>query len=245
MANSIIVWDLETVPDLKGFAAANDLASKSDDEIRSVIGDKFLKHPFHSIICIGALIASRENGCWKVSALGAPHVGERSEEQLIQAFVDRIAQLSPQLITFNGNGFDLPVLRYRAMVNGVSAPGLANRSYFNRYTEDALDLCDVLSSFSAQGRATLHEICRVMGLEGKPDGIQGKDVARYFAEGRIKEIADYCESDLVNTYRLWLRYERFRGRLTEPEFASSEADLGNFIQAHIDTKGHLAPLLAS
>jgi 3'-5' exonuclease len=54
---------------------------------------------------------------------------------------------NPQLVTFNGNGFDLPVLRYRAMIHAISAPGLAERSYFNRHTEDALDLCDALSSF--------------------------------------------------------------------------------------------------
>jgi predicted PolB exonuclease-like 3'-5' exonuclease len=49
-------------------------------------------------------------------------------------------------VTFNGNSFDLPVLRYRAMIHGVPAPGLAARSYFYRYTEDAVDLCDILSS---------------------------------------------------------------------------------------------------
>ena len=65
----------------------------------------------------------------------------RAEKELIQAFVDRIDQLKPRLVTFNGSSFDLPVLRYRAMVNRVSAPGLAKRNYFNRYTDDAIDLC--------------------------------------------------------------------------------------------------------
>ena len=85
----------------------------------------------------------------------------------------------------------LPVLRYRAMVNGVSAPGLASRLYFNRYTEDAVDLCDVLSSFSSQGKATLHELCRVMGLPGKPSGIHGAEVEKFYKEGKIREIADF------------------------------------------------------
>jgi 3'-5' exonuclease len=93
---------------------------------------------------------------------------------------------------FNGNSFDLPVLRYRAMVHGVSAPGLSARPYFHRYTEDAVDLCDVFSSFSPQGKATLHEISRVMGLPGKPKGFDGSEVERYFREGKIKEIAEYC-----------------------------------------------------
>jgi predicted PolB exonuclease-like 3'-5' exonuclease len=109
-----------------------------------------------------ALVAHQENDSWRVDVLGAPSVAKRSEKELISSFVDRIAELKPQLVTFNGSSFDLPVLRYRAMVNGVSAPGLASRAYFNRYTEDAVDLCDVLSSFSPQGKATLHEMSRVM-----------------------------------------------------------------------------------
>src|SRR5580693_2413158 len=99
-----------------------------------------------------------------VDALGAPHVGDRSERELIAAFVDRIAELNPQLVTFNGSSFDLPVLRYRAMVHKVPAIGLSARPYFKRYSDDAIDLCDVLSSFSAGAKCTLHELCRVMGL---------------------------------------------------------------------------------
>ena len=103
MKPSVIVWDLETVPDLGGFAAANDLVGKSDAEVREAIGDKFPKHIYHSIICIGALIAHWELDHWAVDAIGAPNVGERSEKQLIAAFCDQIAELSPQLVTFNGN----------------------------------------------------------------------------------------------------------------------------------------------
>ena len=80
MKPSIIVWDLETVPDLAGFAAANDLVGKSDVEVREAIGDKFPKHIYHSIVCIGALIAHWEQDHWAVDAVGAPHVGERTEK---------------------------------------------------------------------------------------------------------------------------------------------------------------------
>jgi 3'-5' exonuclease len=226
---SIIVWDIETVPDMKGFAAANGQDGKGDDEVRAAMGDKFPKHIYHSIICIGALVAHHEDGHWTVAALGAPHVGERSEKALISAFVDRIAELSPQLVTFNGSSFDLPVLRYRAMVHGVAAPGLSSRPYFNRYTEDAVDLCDVLSSYNSQGKVTLHELCRVMGLPGKPDGISGGEVEKFYLDGRIREIAEYCESDVVNTYRVWPRHELFRGRLSVSGFTASEANLVDFM----------------
>jgi predicted PolB exonuclease-like 3'-5' exonuclease len=99
------------------------------------------------------------------------------------------------------------------MVHAIPAPGLSARPYFKRSSEDAIDLCDVLSSFSAQAKATLHELCRVMGLSGKPNGMDGAEVDRYHREGRIWEIAEYCESDVLNTYRVWLRYELFRAAL--------------------------------
>jgi 3'-5' exonuclease len=245
MGPNIIVWDIETVPDLQAFAAAKGLVGKTNEEVRAELGDKFPKHIYHSIVCIGALLAHREADRWVVDAVGAPHRGERSEKELIAAFVGRIGELMPQLVTFNGNSFDLPVLRYRALINNVAAPGLSIRPYFNRYTEDALDLCDALSSFNSQGRATLHELCRVMGLPGKPDGIDGSEVERYYREGRIKEIADYCETDIVNTYRVWLRYELFRGKLTETEINASEANLMDYIKAHSGTKPHLTELCGS
>jgi 3'-5' exonuclease len=242
MNDSVIIWDIETIPDLQGFAAANYLVGKTDAEIREAMGDKFPKHIYHSIACIGALIAHCKDGGWTIDAVGAPHIGERSEKELVQSFVDQIADLKPQLVTFNGNSFDLPVLRYRAMVHGVAAPGLSARPYFNRYTDDAVDLCDVLSSFSSQAKATLHEICKVMGLSGKPTAIDGGEVARYCQEGRIKEVADYCETDIVNTYRVWLRYELFRGRLTNAAFVASETNLDEFIRLRGNTKPHLVDL---
>ena len=71
MRASVIVWDLETVPDLGGFAAANDLVGKSDVEVREALGDKFPKHIYHSIVCIGALIGGLR--LWTVGRENARH----------------------------------------------------------------------------------------------------------------------------------------------------------------------------
>jgi hypothetical protein len=80
MKPSVIVWDLETVPDLGGFAAANDLVGKSDVEVREAIGDKFPKHIYHSIVCIGALIAHREPDHWSVDAVGELPLGTGAQQ---------------------------------------------------------------------------------------------------------------------------------------------------------------------
>jgi 3'-5' exonuclease len=207
---SLIVFDLETVPDLAAAARIHCPDGGTEEQAREALGDQFPKLPFHKIACIGALIAERQGHAWRVRSLGAPHLGERSEGELIGSFVERIAELRPRLVSYNGNAFDLPVLRYRAMVNRVSAPGLSARDYFRRYTEDALDLCDVLSSFDGRSKVSLNDLCRVLSLPGKPDGMDGSQVERYVNEGRIAEVAAYCESDVVNTYRVFLIHELAR-----------------------------------
>jgi predicted PolB exonuclease-like 3'-5' exonuclease len=219
----VIVWDLETVPDLAAVARIHGLPVNEAALVREVLGEKFPKHLFHSIVCIGALIARRVTipGPWEVVALGAPHIGERTEAELIAAFVARIAELQPRLVTFNGTGFDLPVLRYRAMLHRIAAPGLSSRPYFHRYTDDAVDLCDVLSSFG-RAKATLHEISRMLGFAGKASGIDGGQVEQLVCEGRIAEVAAYCREDVVNTYRIWLVHELFCGRLSAREYEASE-----------------------
>jgi 3'-5' exonuclease len=226
-----IVWDLETVPDTAAYARMQGTPDLEPAAAEEAMGESFPKLPLHRIVCIGALIAERTGAHWKAKSLGAPHIGERSEGQLIEAFVARIAELRPQLVSFNGHGFDLPVLRYRAMVHGVAAPGLSRRPYFSRYTDDALDLCDVLSSYDARSRVSLDGLSRFLGLAGKPAGVSGAQVASLVKEGRLAEVADYCESDVVNTYRIWLRYELFRGAQAGDEHAASEADLQQFLAA--------------
>jgi 3'-5' exonuclease len=94
-------------------------------------------------------------------------------------------------------------------------------------------------SFSSGARATLNEISKIMGMPGKPDSIDGGQVDKYFREGRIREIAEYCESDVVNIYRVWLRYELFRGRLTEAGHRASEDTLFEWIKQREGSKQHL------
>jgi len=243
MCSYAIIWDLETVVDCEAFKRMEHQLELSHDEARELHGDKFAKLPLHEIVCIGALIAERDSEGWRVVALGAPHTGERTEREVIEAFVGRINELRPQLVSFNGHGFDLPVLRYRTMLHRLSAPGLNCRAYFNRYSDDCLDLCDALASFDARGKVKLDALCRVLGIAGKPTGIDGSKVGEYVAEGRIGEVANYCETDIVNTYLLFLRYELFRGNISEAQHERSLDALRDYIRAKHADRAHLAAFL--
>jgi predicted PolB exonuclease-like 3'-5' exonuclease len=236
---SIIVWDLESIPDLLAAARMLDLGGATETEVREALGEGFPKHPLHKIVCIGALVASRQPEGWRMDALGAPHINERSEAELISAFAERVGQLRPQLVTWNGHSFDLPVLRYRAMVNRVAAEGLQVRQYFHRYTEDALDLCDVLGSYVPGVKVKLDEVSKILGLAGKPEGVDGSRVEEMVLAGQIEEVARYCESDVLNTYRIWLVYELFRGSITAEQLSWSEGQIRKFVANRKTANPHL------
>lgn len=244
MSQHTIVFDLETVPCTETLARLHGRDALTDDEAVEILGEKFPKLPLHKVAVLAALIAERIDGVWRVQSLGAPHIGERSEVDLIAAFAARVDSLRPTLVTFNGNGFDMPVLRYRAMVNGIAAPGLTSRPYFKRYDQAHVDLCDELASFQSNVKCTLDDLCKMMGLPGKPEGIDGSKVWDHVRAGRIQECADYGETDVVNTYRVWLRYELFRGAITPEQMVASEADLTAFITARLDERPHLGFLVA-
>jgi 3'-5' exonuclease len=235
----VIVWDLETIPDLDAARRMLGLPNAADTEVREALGSTFPKHPLHKIVCIGALIAGRQPEGWRIEALGAPHIGERPEAKLISDFVEKVGQLRPQLIAFNGHSFDLPVLRYRAMVNRIAAIGLQVRPYFHRYTDDALDLCDVLGSYVPGGKVKLDEVSKILGLTGKPEEVDGSRVEEMVLAGQIAEVARYCESDVLNTYRIWLVYELFRGSINATELDWSEGQIRIFVQNRKIANPHL------
>ena len=139
----LLVWDVKTVPDLQVFADAKGLAKKTDDEIRDAMGPEASNPLYRSIVCIGWLVAHFEADRWTVDSIYADHVASKSEQELIKQFFDTIADLKPQLVTFNGSSS----LEYRAMRHKLAMP-----QYFpelhNPYALDDLSLCDILSPSS-------------------------------------------------------------------------------------------------
>ena len=222
---SVLVFDLETVVDRDAVARVHRLDPADAEAVRAALGRGFPKPIFHQIVAIGALAAEQVAGVWRVRALSAGHAGERGEAALIGDFAGELARTRPRLVSFNGAAFDLPVLRYRALINGVAAPGLSARPYFRRYAGDALDLCDVLGGFDPRGKVGLDALCRALQIPGKPDGLDGRGVAALAEAGRYAEIAAYCKADVLATFRVFLAYERFLGAIDEDSYRASEAEL--------------------
>jgi predicted PolB exonuclease-like 3'-5' exonuclease len=130
-------------------------------------------------------------------------------------------------VSWNGGGFDLPVLNYRALINGVAAPKFWDQgeddkdfrwnSYLGRYHARHLDLMDVLAMYQPRNNAPLDDVARLAGFPGKV-GVGGAQVWSAWQAGKVAEIRNYCEADTANTYLLYLRFQELRGVLTAAQY---------------------------
>ena len=142
----------------------------------------------------------------------------------MQRFYDGLQRYSPELVSWNGSGFDLPVLHYRALLHGVNAQrywemGDNDRefrfnNYLNRFHWRHIDLMDVLAGFQIGGRASLEQITTLLGFPGKL-GMNGGQVWSRYQAGEVEAIRNYCETDAINTYLVFLRFQLVRGILDE------------------------------
>nr|WP_207148225.1 3'-5' exonuclease [Halorhodospira halochloris] len=189
---------------------------------RQEIGSEFHRLHLHKIVAIS--LAGVINGRFRVWSLGDLEDGEK---QLIERFFDGLERFVPDLVSWNGSGFDIPVIHHRALIHAVTAPrywenGQGDSSfrfnnYINRYHERHTDLMDVLSCYQLRGAAPLDQIATMCGLPGKM-GMSGADVADAVARGELGQVRDYCETDVLNTYLLYLRFQHFRGALDAAEY---------------------------
>ncbi|HEB99010.1 MAG TPA: 3'-5' exonuclease [Thiotrichales bacterium] len=232
---NVFVFDIETIPDVEGGRRLYGLDGLSDEDVAKAMfhlrqqesGTDFLKLHLHRVVAISAVFRSRDNV--RVWSLGDP---DSDEKELVQRFFDGIDRFTPTLVSWNGSGFDLPVLHYRALLHGIQAPrywesGDEDRefkwnNYLSRYHARHTDLMDVLAGYQPRANAPLDEIATLLGFPGKM-GMSGAKVWDAWLAGDIQGIRNYCETDVLNTYLVWLRYEQMRGRLT-PEACQAECE---------------------
>ena len=226
-----LVFDIETIPDTDGLkklldlppeTSAEDVANIAFHKRRQQNGSEFLPHHQHRVVAISC--ALREGDSFRVWTLGAP---DAPEQEIIQRFFDGIEKYTPNIVSWNGSGFDLPVLHYRAMIHGIQAPrywdmGDDDRdfkwnNYISRYHMRHLDLMDVLAMYSGRANAPLDQMAQLCGFPGKL-GMDGSKVWDAYKNGEIGAIRDYCETDVANTYLVYLRFQLMRGLLSQQRY---------------------------
>ena len=238
---NIFVFDIETVPDIELAKKIYDLNNLGQHDViqalfamqREKNGSEFLPHFLQKVISISMVWA--KNSKIKIFSLG----NEQSDEsELISKFFNAIDKYTPTLVSWNGSGFDLPVLHYRSLINKISAPtywehGEQNQNfkwnnYLSRYHYRHLDLMDVLAGYQPKCYAPLSEIAISLGFPGKM-GMSGAQVLDYYLAGDLSSIRNYCETDVINTYCVYLRFELMRGKILLNDYETLIANLKDYL----------------
>ena len=248
---NILVFDIETIPDIESGKRLYDLNGLTDKEVAEVMFSRrrqetdgnsdFLRLHLHKVVAISVLLST--GGKLSVWSLGTT---ESSEAELLQIFYEGIEKYTPRLISWNGRGFDLPVMHYRALLHGVPAPrywetgandqGFKWNNYISRYHDRHTDLMDVLAGYEYRAVAPLEQIATMLGFPGKM-GMSGDKVWDNYSAGNLASIRNYCETDVLNTYLVYLRFELMRGHLTAETYDSECNKLRQLLQA--EAKPHL------
>jgi predicted PolB exonuclease-like 3'-5' exonuclease len=237
-----LVFDIETVPDIELGRRLYNLGGLAEAEVakamftlqRQATGSDFLPHEQHRIIAISCALRTQDG--LRVWSLGEP---EAPETELIERFFEGIERFSPDLVSWNGTGFDLPVLHYRALKAGVQAPrywevghedaAFRYNNYLSRYHWRHIDLMDV-SAHQSRARASLADVAGLLGLPGKL-GFSGDKVWDTLLSGDLGAIRRYCETDVLNTYLIYIRFELMRGHLTRERYAEEVERVKSLLRA--------------
>lgn len=251
---TVLVFDIETIPDIESGRTLYDLQGLSDEDTaealfalrRAKVGNDFLPH-YQQKICAISLVLIHGSQI-KVWSLGDE---SSDEKELITRFFAGIDKHTPTLVSWNGSGFDLPVLHYRALLHGIAAPtywesgenqqNFRWNNYLSRFHARHLDLMDVIAGYQNKAFAPLDDISTMLGFPGKM-GMSGSKVWENYLAGQIKSIRDYCETDVLNTYCVYLRFELIRGMISQEEYTLSLEQLKNYLRGETE-KSHLQEFL--
>ena len=212
------------------------LSLRAMEIFKEKTGSEFLPVCFHRVVSISAVMADGFGRFLRVSTLE----GE-NERDKIAKFLTFIEDFNPRLVSFNGRGFDLPMIMARAMCYDLSAAAYFetndrdnNKSKWENYRSRYdgrfhLDLLDHISDFGAVRGLKLDHICASVGLPGKYD-VHGDQVLQLYYAGEQAKIDEYCRSDVLNTYWLFLKYELLRGKITKDDYLNYIAVMGEFLK---------------
>jgi predicted PolB exonuclease-like 3'-5' exonuclease len=226
VAASHLVLDIETVLD-------PELPISQTSEV-----ERLPAPPHHKIVVIGLLLFDPAYQVKRIAVLSEA----KDESGMLQDFARYLEAQRPCMVTFNGRGFDLPVIATRCLRYGITF-----RHYYHtrdvryRFTADGhLDLMDYIADFGATKSAKLDVIAKLCGMPGKV-GVDGKDVGPLVHAGKIQEVRDYCLCDVAQTAGVFLRLQLVRGEIDRERYIFGM----NSLLAAIRENPKLAPVAAA
>jgi len=192
---------------------------------RSRSGSDFFPVAFHVPVAIVIADVNDDRVLTSVDTVAA----DGDEKALVSAFWDRLEQFRGTLVSFNGRGFDLPVLELAALRHGCRIPRYFKTGFRYRYSDEAhYDLYDFMTNTGMYSvRGGFHLLANLIGLPGKGD-VDGADVQSLWEAGKLAEIQAYCRRDVVQSYFLFLRMELIRGRITTEQYEAALAAASAF-----------------
>ncbi len=214
---NILVFDIETIPDIEGGQAIFDLKGLDDKSTAKAMmhihqqktGSNFLPFYLHKIVAISVL--HRGMGDDMDKSVSVKSLGDESstESDLLKLFFEEVDARTPDLVSWNGSHFDFPVIRYRALKNMISLP--------EHWSEDSdyyhNDVKYELSVYNPDATGPLDHIAKQLGYPGKM-GMDGSQVWDEYQVGNLSGIRNYCETDVLNTYLVYLRYQLMCGEIS-------------------------------
>ncbi len=262
---NLLTFKLKTIPDIDGCRKLYDLHGLSDDDVAKAVFHKrrqeanteLLRHHLHKVIAVSAVL--RTDDQFKVWSLGTV---ESNEQDLLKRFYSGLTRYTPKLVSWGGVGFDLPIIHYRSLLYPVNADqywaagqgdnSFENDSYPCRYHDRHTDLMDLLSGFQASASAPLNEIATLCGFPGDINHMSistNQQIWARYQAGGIKDIRDSGETEVLNTYLVYLNLQRNRGMIDQTQYetesrlvrdnliASDQSHLITFEKTWIDRRG--------
>jgi len=252
---NIFVFDIETIPDVEAGRSIYALNDTDDSNVANIMfhqrrqqaGTDFLRLHLHKIVAISVVLRTADQ--FRVWSLGS---AESDEKEIIERFFNGIDKYVPTIVSWNGKGFDLPVLHYRALKHGINCQrywetGENDQSfkwnnYISRYHRRHTDLMDLIAGYEPRAYAPLDEVATMLGLPGKM-GMSGAKVWDAFQAGDVVGIRDYCETDVLNTYLVYLRFRLMTGQLLDQEYQQEIDFVRKSLQQ--EDKKHIKEFLAT
>lgn len=232
----ILVFDIETIPCLETakqiYPELEGLSDKDAGErlfaiTKEATGNEFLRLAFHKVACISFVWYQNDAFSLRTFSLK-----DMDEQTIIERFLNAFEQ-TPTLVGWNSSGFDLPLILNRALKYGLNASkilgsGDGRNAYTNRYSTKHFDLCTKMSFEAWGNKPSLNNMSALCGIAGKGD-VDGSQVFPMVMAGEWDNLQEYCESDVLNTWLLYLKYLQLNGLLASYEYALYENQMIEFL----------------